>query len=140
MKRIVLAIILLLLWGSVLMAQSMYDRTDVASLTLLPVTTDRTDRSVTVYDRRFFDLETEIPFRRQPRMVRRATEAQLYAHSQYREGVTVVENCAVLPIGEGMYRHPETLKERLNASCIRYGYVEPPKQTLLDRIVAGRKK
>lgn len=140
MKTIVFAIAMLLLWGSTVRAQSMYDKTDVASLTLLPSTTERTDRSIVVYDRRFFDLEAEIPFRVQPRMVKRATEAQSYALSQYRDGVTVVENCAMLPIGDGMYRHPETLEERLSASCIRYGYVEPPKQPLLKRIVPRRKR
>lgn len=141
MRTLIVSVLGFLLSGGIAHAQTIYDPIGI-NLVGLPVTTNPSDRSITVFDApQFrvcdaknkchlfspFDLDTEVPFRSKPRVVKNAAEADGYARSVYREGLTVVENCAVVQIpGSTVYRHPETLAERTrNGACIRYGYVEP---------------
>ncbi|MEK7510864.1 MAG: hypothetical protein AAB582_01335 [Patescibacteria group bacterium] len=138
MKLSVYIAALLLVAGTAEAAENLYDLTNKRSVSL-PVTTNVTDRSITVFSRMGFDLETEVPFLL-GRSVKSGGEADLYARMRHQEGVTVVENCPMLQVGDNLFRHPETLVERLAGNCIRYGYVEPPKPLIVRGVAAVKKQ
>lgn len=127
---------LVLLMGSSASAQNLDDRS-LVSVTY-PVSTQATDRSVSVYYKDYFDLETEIPFRYAPRVVLPRERAGVYMLEQYIVGRTVVENCALVPVGAGAYRHPETLSERKEL-CSWLGFEKPEPRTFLSQVLPKKK-
>lgn len=128
--------VVVLLMGSSASAQSIDDR----SLTPVsfPVSTRATDRSVSVYYKDYFDLETEIPFRYAPRVVLPKERVGAYMLEHYIVGRTVVEHCALVLVGADAYRHPETLSERKEL-CSWLGYEKPEPRTLLSQVLRKKK-
>ncbi len=146
MKTIIVIVCGVLLFGDDARAQTVA-HTPREHATTLAVTGGAT-RSVSVFDLRFFDLSVEQPFRWQDPIEKSEALARSYAEVAFQDGLNVVEICPMVPRGDGSFRHPITLRERLLPSCERFGYVEPevrflptpkPKKKLVQKQKAQKK-
>jgi len=80
--------------------------------------------AVTVYEFAGYDAEADPPFILEPvREVETELGAQAYAEFKWNPGYTVVEYCRAVPRPDGLYVLPQTRAERLQGSCMVYGYV-----------------
>ena len=127
-------VIIALLFGSAASAQTKPEASiELATTTTPSLGRDPTARSIAVFDWGHFDLQTEVPFQYNgPPVEQPAAMADAFARSKHYANVTVVENCPMFPNGNGTFRHPRSLAERLSPRCIRIGYTPPPPTKFLE--------
>ena len=137
MRRVLTVLVSTFLMGSSAHAKNVHDPPEMVVVILAPNTAKPTDRSITVFYRSGFDLDVETPFLYLPREVVPVETAAQVAGRHYIPGVTVVENCPIIPLASGTYRHPMTLAERMRSACIRLGYTPEP---IVKRVVQKKRR